>query len=189
MSITGFGGMDILELVCLLQCGKISQDTDLGKYKIRCRFQSGRDEFPTVRFCKHCYTECLEDFTGKLTLVIGLNNSLKSEREPFTNEHGKNLQDVDLMFNLLDKVVLKMLPNAQVNYVPALNIAKPAWIRSKLAQRIHGDVNANVYRRNHVPIDIDEPRREGLFDQEGVHLYDNDSLDFWTKAFTELADN
>ena len=186
MSITGFGGMDVLELICLLQAGKISNDVDLGKHRVRSRFQNGRDEFPTVRFCIHCYSECLQEFTGQLTLVIGLNNSLKAEREPFANEYGRNLQDVDGMFSLLDRILLKMLPNANVNYMPVLNVTRPVWIRSQLSQKIYGDVNANIYRRNHLQLDIDEPKREGIYDSEGIHILDEEALDFWTKAFTEL---
>ena len=58
--------MDLLELICLLQTGKITKDFDLGKYKVRNRLQVGKDEFATIRFCKHCYADCLDKFTGQL---------------------------------------------------------------------------------------------------------------------------
>ena len=180
--------MDILEFICLMQVGKISKDYDLGKYKVRNRLQSGKDEFATIRFCKHCYSECARNFTGQLILVIGLNNSLKAEIEPFSNEYGRSMQDINALYKLLDITIAKMLPNAEVLHAPVIKVVKGTWKRSQLAQKIFGDVNACIYRRPHLQFDPEEPLKNDLFDREGVHLEDEASTEFWAKSF-ETAEN
>ena len=185
VSITGFGGMDILEAICLLQAGKISKDCDINRYRIRNRFQSGKDEFPTIRFCKHCYDECMSSFEGQFILVIGLNNTLKADKEPFTNEFGRNLQDIDGMFKLLDGVLQKMLPKAQIKLAPVLNISNENWRQSPAKQKIFHEINENIARRNHLQMDPDEPDRRNLFDQDGTHMNDYQSIEFWTKTFQQ----
>ena len=182
-SVTGFGGMDVLELIGLLQVGKVTKDFDLGKYKIRNRLQYGKDEFATIKFCKHCYSECTINFTGQLILVIGLNNSLKAEREPFSNEYGRSMQDINAIYNLLDKTLSKMVPNASVLHAPVLKVVKGVWKRSQIAQKIYGDLNACIYRRPHLQFDPEEPLKNDLFDREGVHLEDNAATEFWAKSF------
>ena len=187
-SITGFGGMDVLELICLLQTGKITKDLDMAKYKVRNRLQVGKDEFSTIRFCKHCYADCLDNFTGQLILVVGLNNSLKAEKEPFSNEYGRNMQDINGLYRQLDKTIAKMLPNAKVAHAPVLKVKRFAWTRSNLAQKIYGDLNACIHRRTHLQFDPEEPLRSGLFDADGVHLLDKESTEFWARNFESVTE-
>ena len=150
VSISAFGGMDLLEGICMLKAGKLSKDCDLTKYRIRNRFQNGRDEFPIIRFCKHCYTECMNEFNGECYIILGLNNSLKAEMEPFANEYGRNLQDVDGMFELLDDTLKKVLPKATIKLAPVLDVENDAWNRSELKQKIFKEFNANIMKRNHL---------------------------------------
>ena len=180
--------MDILELICLLQAGKITKDFDLNKYKVRNRLQYGKDEFATIRFCKHCYSECASNFNGQLILVIGLNNSLKAEKEPFSNEYGRSMQDVDALFKLMDKTIAKMVPNAKVFYAPVIRVVRGAWKRSQLAQKIYGDANSCIYRRSHLQFDPEEPLKKDLFDREGVHLNDEAATEFWARSFEMSED-
>ena len=181
--------MDVLELICLLQTGKINKDFDMAKYKVRNRLQVGKDEFATIRFCKHCYAECLDKFTGQLILVIGLNNSLKAEKEPFSNEYGRNMQDINGLFRQLDKTIARMLPNAKVAYAPVLKVERGNWNRSNLAQKIYGDLNACIHRRTHLQFDPEEPLRNKLFDPDRVHLLDKESTEFWAKSFESIIES
>lgn len=173
----------MLELICILQAGKISKDFDLGKYKVRNRLQYEKDEFAAIKFCKHCYSECTVNFTGQLILVIGLNNSLKAEREPFSNEYGRSMQDIDAIYKLLDKTLLKMVPNATVFHAPVIKVVRGTWKRSQIAQKIYGDLNACIYRRPHLQFDPEEPLKNDLFDREGVHLEDEAATEFWARSF------
>ena len=188
MSITGFGGMDLLEAICILQAGKISLDCDIGRCKIRNRFQNGKDEFPTIRFCKHCYGECMSTFEGQFILVVGLNNSLKADIEPFVNEYGRSLQDVDGMFALLDNVLQKMLPKAEIKLAPVLYVGNEAWRASQLKQNIYKNFNECITARNHLQMDPNEPYRRNLYDFDGVHMNDYQSIEFWTKTFMQEDD-
>ena len=185
MSITGFGGLDILEAICILQAGKISLDCDIGKRKIRSRFQCGKDEFPTIRFCKHCYGECMNNFEGQFVLVVGLNNTLKADIEPFANEYGRGMQDINGMFALLDSVLQKMLPKAQIKLAPVLNIANDAWRGSQFKQSIYRNINDCIAVRNHLQMDPNEPFRRNLYDADGVHMNDYQSIEFWTKILLQ----
>lgn len=189
MSISGFGGMDILEAICLLQAGKISRDCDISKGKIRNRFQTGKDEFPTIRFCKHCYSDCMSAFEGDLILVLGLNNSLKADREPFANEYGRNMQDINGMFRLFDKVLKKMLPKAQVQFAPVLMIRNEIWRRSTVKLEVRRQINANIMERNHLQFDPNGPLNLNYFDEDGTHMDDFKSIEFWTEVFTSEAQN
>ena len=189
MSITGFGGLDILEAICLLQAGKMSKDCDIGRCKIRNRFQVGKDEFPTIRFCKHCYGECMSNFEGRFVLVVGLNNTLKADREPFANEYGRSLQDIEGMFALLDTVLGKMLPKAQIKLAPVLNVESEAWRRSSLKQEIFNRINNCILEREHLQMDPNEPFRRNLYDPDGVHMHDYQSIEFWTKILMQDLEN
>ena len=184
MSISGFGGMDILEAICLLQAGKISKDCEIGKYRIRNRFQTGKDEFPTIRFCKHCYGECMAAFEGQFILAIGLNNSLKADREPFANEYGRSLQDIDGMFELLDSVLQKLLPKAEVLFAPVLYVQNEGWRRSAIKQDIYNRVNRNILNRNHLQFNPNEPSNLNYFDEDGIHMDDIKSVKFWSEVLT-----
>ena len=131
----------------------------------------------------------MENFEGQLILVIGLNNSLKAEREPFANEYGRCMQNVDNLHKLLDKTIARMVPKAKVAYAPVLKVERDVWNRSQKAQKIYGDLNSNIFRRSHLQFDPEEPLKRGLFDKnDGVHLLDNESVEFWTESFQLLND-
>ena len=182
MSISSFGGMDVIELINILQSGKLSKEWDMNKLQIRNRFQNGRDEFPTIRFCTHCYSECLEEFTGDLVLVIGLNNVLRANSPPYATETGLNLQDFDAMFKVLDNTCKKMAPNAKVKLAPMLAINKYTDGMTNCEREAWTRIQGNIKRRMHLEMDNDEPRRKGLYDRYGVHLRNWDGVDYWTKV-------
>ena len=127
----------------------------------------------------------MNEFNGECYIILGLNNSLKAEMEPFANEYGRNLQDVDGMFELLDDTLKKVLPKATIKLAPVLDVENDAWNRSELKQKIFKEFNANIMKRNHLQFDPTEPKRLKLFDREGVHLDDSKSVDFWTNIFMQ----
>ena len=114
---------------------------------------------------------------------------MKADKEPFTNEYGRNLQDIDGMFDLLDNVLQKMLPKAQVKLAPVLNISNESWRRSPAKQRIFNEINNNISRRNYLHMNPDEPHQRNLFDPDGTHMDDFKSIDFWTKIFMQDYDD
>ena len=124
-------------------------------------------------------------FGGDLVLVLGLNNSLKADREPFANEYGRNMQDINGMFKLMDSVLQKMLPNAKVTYAPVLKIRNEVWQRSTIKQEVRRQINANIMERNHLQFDPNGPLNMNYFDEDGTHMDDIKSLEFWTEVFTE----
>ena len=186
MSITGFGGMEYLEFINLLQSGFLSKDRDLTKTSIRTRYQSARDEFPVIRFCRHCRTECLENFEGLLIVVMGLNNCLKADIPPFALENGENKQDVVQVMELLDSTISKMLPNANVVLTPILDVEEFKWKITGNCMSVFKKFNEQIRIRNHVNIDIAEPKRRNLYDRGGVHLRDWESVQFWSRIFESL---
>lgn len=185
MTISAFGGMDILEMVCLLQSGKLSTDWDLNKLQIRNRFQAGRDEFPTVRFCKHCYSECMTEFKGQLIIVIGLNNILKAETLPFATLAGVNQQNIFAMNKMLDETCKKMAPEANIKFAPVLKIEKHAGRNSRMTQNAINEMERSQVKLRLLEMDPDEPRRKGLYEGDGTHMKNVEGADFWTEIFTK----
>ena len=175
-AINSYGGMDILEFICLLRANRLSKDVDLDKFGVRERYQMGRDEFARTRFCRHCKSECMEDFAGELILVVGLNNALKATRQPFVNFQRKRIQNVPAMFKLLDGVLAEMLPKAKVAFVQPLKVP---YLRFKDQLEVYAEIETEVLKRNHISIDPEKPTRENMIDYEGVHLYDQQSVAFW----------
>ena len=94
------------------------------------------------------------------------------------------MQDVNSLYKLLDKTVAKMVPKAQVAHAPVLKVERDVWNRSQAAQKIFGDLNSNIFRRPHLQFDPEEPLKKKLFDRnDGVHLLDAESIEFWTESF------
>ena len=180
VSITGFGGMDLLELCNILRSGKLSAENDLDKYPVRQRFQNGRDEFAKVRFCKHCRTECMEEFDGDVFIFIGLNNALKADRSPFADFKRDNAQDIKEMFKLLDKIVAEMLPFANVTFMHPLKVSlQKFWHGPPVHKLVFAQVNEEITKRKHIKYDTEAPFNQNLFDFGGVHMHDADSVRFW----------
>ena len=186
VSITGYGGLDIMEMVCIIRAGKLSNDIDLGKMKVRSRYQAGRDLFALTRFCTHCFGECMENFRGNLVLVVGLNNVLHAEREPFANNRGQNQQRADQMFKRLDETVAIMVPNAIVHFALPLIVPQYSWSGSGVQRAVFASIVNEVKKRKMLTMDNDEPRRLGQFDRNGVHMWDDDSIEYWTKIIRQM---
>ena len=188
ISITAFGGIEVLELVCILQAGRFLNEWDLTKSNIRNRFQAARDEFPAIRFCTHCYSECANEFKGDLYLVVGLNNILKAERLPFATTSGQNMQNFDKMFEMLDNACKRMFPDANVKYAPVLETERLAGGNSTLTELAIEKVKENIAKRENLKMDPNEPKNRKLFDEDGVHMKHLEGANFWTKVFTENDD-
>ena len=175
-AINSYGGMDILEFICLLRANRLTKDVDLDKFGVRERYQIGRDEFARTRFCRHCKQECMENFTGEIVLVVGLNNALKATRQPFVNYQRKRVQNVPAMFKLLDEVLAEMLPKATVTFIQPLKVP---YLRFKDQLEVYAEIEIEINKRNHIEFDPERPTKENMIDYEGVHLYDQQSINFW----------
>ena len=184
MSITAFGGIDTLEMTCILQSGKLLSDWDLNKMQIRNRFQMKRDEFPTVRFCKHCYSECMTEFKGQLIVVVGLNNQLKADTPPFATNTGVNQQNIAAMFKMLNETCKKMAPVATIKFAPVLKIEKFAGRNPKLTQIAITETEIAQKKLDLIEMDPDEPRKNGMYEGDGTHMKNMEGTEFWTKVFT-----
>ena len=189
MSISAFGGMEVLELICILQAGRLLNGWDLTKTHVRNRFQANRDEFPTIRFCTHCYSECANEFKGDLILVIGLNNILKAERLPFATVGGQNMQDFDGMFKMLDDACKKVVPNAKVKLAPVLKVKRLAGERSILTELAINKIEENISARDTLEMNAMEPLEKDLYDDDGVHMKNKEGADFWMKIFVDKVES
>ena len=183
VSITAYGGIDILELVCIMSWGKLSRELDLDKIPIRTRHQNGRDQFAKIRFCIHCKSECMEDFSGKLLVVAGLNNVLKADRPPFMDQKRESVQNVQKLFLLMENTLKDLLPNAQIDYAVPLDVN---FGLSPIAKEVYAKIKAEVEKRKHVEFDPSEPKRLKQFDFGGVHMIDRMSVEFWKKIINKL---
>ena len=187
MSITGFGGMDIMELICMMRSGKLSWEVDFDNMQMRNRLQMGRDEFALVRFCKHCKSECMEEFSGVLVIVIGLNNVLNADFEPNINRRGQNQQNFAQLFLRLEETLQMMVPNAKVIFAKPLVVPKYIWTGSGRQQAAFASIMREITRRNHLQMDHEKPNRTGnQFDRMGVHMWDIESVDYWMDIFKQL---
>ena len=189
VSISAYGGIEILEMVCILQAGKLLNDWDLTKTHIRNRFQANRDEFPTIRFCKHCYSECANEFKGEVIFVIGLNNILKAEKTPFAMPNGQNMQNYTGMFEMLDQACNKMIPNAEIRFAPVLKVERLAEENSTLIELAATKIAEGIAARNMIEMDPLEPLQKKLFDDDGVHMRNREGTDFWMKVFQNKMKN
>ena len=183
VSITAYGGIDILELICIMSWGKLSRELDLDRVPIRIRHQNGRDQFAKIRFCVHCKDECMENFNGKLLIVAGLNNVLKADRPPFIDQRRESIQNVQKLFELLENTLNDLLPNAEISYAKPLDVN---YGLSPIAKEIYAKILTEVTRRQHADFDQNEPKRLNQFDFGGVHMIDKLSVDFWTPIINEL---
>ena len=178
VSITGFGGLDILELICMLRAGRLSSDVDFDKVQMRNRHQAGRDVFATVRFCTHCFTECMESFEGDLILVIGLNNVLNADGEQNV-KRGQNQQNFPQLFARLEETIQLMIPNAKTTFATPLVVPKYIWAGSGRQQAAYASIVREIEKRNHLQMDTEEPRKLKQYDQMGVHMWDIESVEYW----------
>ena len=185
-SITGFGGLDILELICMIRAGKLSSDVDFENMQMRNRLQMGGDTFANVRFCTHCYTECMEHFNGTIVIAIGLNNVLNADFEPNINSRGQNQQNFAQLFLRLDEAIKEMIPKAKAIFATPLVVPKFIWSGSGRQQAAFVSVVREVESRPHLQMDNGEPKRLKQFDRMGVHMWDIESVDFWMNIFRQL---
>ena len=186
LSITGYGGIELLELACIIRAGRLSKDIDLERQNIRNRYQSGRDIFATTRFCKHCLNECMENFEGNIVIVGGLNNILHADKEPFKNWKGYNQQRSDQLLNRIDEAVSFLAPKATLIYALPLVVPSFKWAASPLQKSIFSAIMREMQKRRTLQMDNDEPRRLRQYDRYGVHMYDYDSINYWTSIFDKL---
>ena len=87
--IVAYGGAEILELVMILKAGGLVKNIDLKDPTTRERVLNGRDEIPTVRWCRLCKNECFDQFTGKVLINIGLNNAIHAADIPYVQENAQ----------------------------------------------------------------------------------------------------
>ena len=97
--IVAYGGAEILELSMILRAGQLNRSINLGNRSTRDRILDGRDDVPTLRWCYQCKSECFEQFTGKILVCIGLNNSIQACDYPAVQERNGHLQDTEVNSN------------------------------------------------------------------------------------------
>ena len=174
--------MDLLELVCIMSWGRLAKEVDLDRMPIRIRYQNERDQFAKVRFCLHCRDECMESFNGKLIVVAGLNNVLKADRLPFMDHRRESTQNIAKLYELLDKTLEDMLPNAEIIYAPPLDVVQAL---PPIGKEIYAQTIAEVGKRNHLNFDPSEPKAKNQFDKYQVHMIDRLTVEFWSKIIAE----
>ena len=84
-----YGGAEILELIMILRAGGLVKNLDLRDHMTRERILNGRDEIPTVRWCRLCKNECFDQFNGKILVNIGLNNAIHAADIPYLQENNQ----------------------------------------------------------------------------------------------------
>ena len=182
-SITAYGGMDLLELVCIMSWGRLAKEADLDRMPIRIRYQNGRDQFAKVRFCLHCRNECMETFNGKLIIVAGLNNVLKADRLPFLDYRRESTQNIAKLYELLENTLVDMVPNAEVIFAPPLDVVQAL---PPIGKEIYEQTLTEVRKRNHLNFNPSEPKEKDQFDRYQVHMIDHMTVDFWSKIMAEI---
>ena len=88
--IVAYGGAEILELITILKAGGLVKSMDLRQHVTRERILNGRDEIPTVRWCRLCKDECFDQFKGKILINIGLNNAIHAADVPYVQVNAEN---------------------------------------------------------------------------------------------------
>ena len=183
VSITAYGGMDLLEMVCIMSWGRLAKEVDLDRMPIRIRYQNGRDQFAKVRFCLHCRGECMENFNGKLVVVAGLNNVLKADRLPFLDQRRESTQNIAKLYELLEKTLVDMVPNAEIIFAPPLDVVQAL---PPIGKEIYEQTLIEVRKRNHLKFNPSEPKEKNQFDRYQVHMIDHMTVEFWSKIIADI---
>ena len=125
----------------------------------------------------------METFNGKLIVVAGLNNVLKADRLPFQDFRRESTQDIAKLYELLDKTLADMVPNAEVIYAPPLDVVQTL---PPIGKEIYAQTLAEVNKRNHLDFDPSEPKKKNQFDRYQVHMLDLATVEFWSKILSEV---
>ena len=181
----------MLELAALIRASSTSRDRNFHNGAFRDRILSGRDQVPIVRWCNKCDDECFDKYTGKVLLVIGLNNTLKAGNHHNVkmgpDGHNINAQDFEGMFKYMDETLALMLPRAEIKFSPMIASGDEVWKNTPICQEAYAEIDARIKARNHINFDSFQPEREGwLNDRDLVHMKDWESIDFWMKAFEQI---
>ena len=161
----------------------MAKEVDLDRIAIRTRYQNGRDQFAKVRFCLHCRDECMEAFDGKCVIVAGLNNVLNADRMPFLDRRRECVQDIAKLYDLMDKTLADMLPNAEIIFASPLDVEQGL---PPIGKEIYAQTINEVQKRNHLNFDPSEPKKNKQYDNYKVHMKDLESVDFWTKIINQI---
>ena len=85
-----------MELATIIRSGGLIKSRNLMRHEVRERVLDNADEVPFNKWCKHCKGECYSTFTGKMLIVIGLNNCLKADDWPFIQERNGRMENVQV---------------------------------------------------------------------------------------------
>ena len=128
-------------------------------------------------------------FKGKLVLVCGINNSLSAANTPNVVYHKPsnsyvNGQDFEALFELLDKTVKRMMPNATCIYTPLIAPNERTWKTSHHCQFAFKKINQLIKERKHLELDSDLPvQMKWIRGRDKVHMDDIDGVRFWKMIF------
>ena len=111
--ISLLSGYEILQLAAIIRSGAASHRRNFRSLAYTDRVLDGTETIPIVKECFSCKSNCYEDFTGKVLVVIGLNNSLKAGDVPHVKLNDatgfmKNAQRFDDLFKYMDDTFEKV---------------------------------------------------------------------------------
>ncbi|CAG5109675.1 Oidioi.mRNA.OKI2018_I69.chr2.g4189.t1.cds [Oikopleura dioica] len=170
------GGMDILEFLSVLRCNKILSDLNT----CRDHYMDGSPNmFKKYREfkCAECQTKCDRHFEGTLVVNVGLNNLLKSDVRQFRHQSfsglAKNLKKC-LRDNFPKCTPHIMLPILPVKYQSDDDFKEQ-----------HKELTEALLTGTDNPLEMrDYPLPQGRFDNDGIHLTTQASIDFFSSAIS-----
>ena len=194
LSVTAFGGLELLELISILRSNKIR--SDIKDPDVRHSLVLKRTSFDWDRVCSKCGKDCAGAFEGKVVIACGINNSLHAADLPniklgMDNRY-VNAQNFDGLFRLLDDTMNGILPKAKVFYAPLIAVKQEGWDTTELCQSAFQKINACIKRRKHVSFDSYLPINMGWIGRKAnirdkVHFTnDYDGIDFWKMVLDQV---
>ena len=194
LSVTAFGGLELLELISILRTNKIRPD--IKDPNIRRDLVAKKCQFEWDKKCSKCGNDCAGKFKGKVIFACGINNSLHAADLPNikmgADNRYVNAQNFDGLFRLLDDTMTEILPEAEVFYAPLIAVKQEGWDTTELCQNAFHKINACVRRRKHVEFDPYLPINMGWIGRktnirDKVHFSnDYDGIDFWKMVLEQL---
>ena len=194
LSVTAFGGLEILELVSILRSNKIRSDIKLPN--VRLELVNKKCQFDWDKKCTKCGEDCAGVFEGKVIIACGINNSLHAADLPNiklgADNRYVNAQNFDGLFRLLDATMTEVFPKAEVFYAPLIAVKQEGWDTTELCQSAFHKINACIRRRNHVQFDSNLPINMGWIGKKAslkdkVHFTnDFDGIDFWKMILDQV---
>ena len=97
-----------------------------------------------------------------------------------------NGQDFEATFKLLDNILTKVFPRADIKLAPLIATKQDEWLTCELSQNAFYMINKLIKERKHVDLDSYRPTRRNWLCHDKVHFKDFDGIKFWKRIFQQL---